>query len=69
MGFRYFYIWFAFNLLAAVCYFFFFPETKGRTLEQMDVVFGDQLVPHALEDPDGAHAVMEKQAVVTMEHA
>lgn len=33
---------------------FFYPETKGNTLEQMDELFGDQLVPHALEDPVGA---------------
>jgi MFS family permease len=59
IGFAYFYIFFVFNVIAAICYWFFYPETKGRTLEQIDVLFGDQLVPHALEDPDGALA-MEK---------
>ncbi|CEL59439.1 High-affinity glucose transporter OS=Kluyveromyces lactis (strain ATCC 8585 / CBS 2359 / DSM 70799 / NBRC 1267 / NRRL Y-1140 / WM37) GN=HGT1 PE=3 SV=1 [Rhizoctonia solani AG-1 IB] len=28
---------------------FFFPETKGKTLEEMDAVFGDQVIEHALE--------------------
>ncbi len=61
LGFRFFYFFFAFNGVAAACYVLFFPETKGRTLEQMDEVFGDQLVPHALEDPLGAEmAVGEK---------
>lgn len=26
-----------------------FPETKGKTLEEMDAVFGDQVIDHALE--------------------
>lgn len=58
MGFRFFYFFFAFNIVAAFCYAFLFPETKGKTLEQMDELFGDQLVPHALEDPEGAAAAM-----------
>jgi hypothetical protein len=58
IGFKFFYFFFAFNVVAALCYIFFFPETKGRTLEQMDELFGDQLVPHALEDPVKAAAVM-----------
>ncbi|KAL4894275.1 general substrate transporter [Aspergillus ambiguus] len=60
VGFKYFYLFFGLNLIAMTCYFFFYPETKGRTLEQIDELFGDQLVPHALEDPDGAQAAMEK---------
>lgn len=30
VGFRFFYLFFAFNVIAAFCYFFFFPETKGK---------------------------------------
>ncbi|GMF78492.1 unnamed protein product [Aspergillus oryzae] len=64
VGFKYFYLFFALNLIAMLCYYFFYPETKGRTLEQIDELFGDQLVPHALEDPEGAQAAMEKEAQV-----
>ena len=39
---------------------FFYPETKGKTLEQMDELFGDQLVPHALSDPLAAEAATGK---------
>lgn len=35
-----------------------YPETKGKTVEQIDEFFGDQLVLHALENPDGAAAAM-----------
>lgn len=58
VGYNYFYAYFVFNMVAVLCYFFFFPETKNRTLEQMDELFGDQLIPHALEDPDGAEGAM-----------
>lgn len=61
MGFKFFYFFFAFNVVASVCYIFVYPETKGKTLEQMDELFGDQLVPHALEDPEGAAAVMDEK--------
>lgn len=53
----------------------FFNRTKGKTLEQMDTIFGDQLVPHALEGQDAADAAMklfhEKHAATTdqEEHA
>lgn len=61
LGFKFFYLFFAFNLVAVVCYIFLFPETKGKTLEQMDQLFGDQLVPHALQDPHGADKVMQEK--------
>ncbi|CAI6317412.1 unnamed protein product [Periconia digitata] len=65
--FKYFYVFFCFNIIAFLCYWFFFPETKGRTLEQMDELFGDQLVPHAMQDPAAAAAAMEKNEVLHAE--
>ncbi|KAK8120031.1 general substrate transporter [Apiospora kogelbergensis] len=73
IGFRYFYVFFALNLVAFTCYWFFFPETKGRTLEQMDELFGDQLVPHAMQDETAAAIALEKHGldgtVENREHA
>ncbi|KAL2789126.1 sugar transporter [Aspergillus keveii] len=58
LGFGFFYFFFAWNLIAAVCYMIFFPETKGQTLEQMDRLFGDQLaVTAGKEDVERAEAV------------
>jgi sugar porter (SP) family MFS transporter len=65
VGFKFFYAFFVFNICAVICYIFFFPETKGKTLEQMDELFGDQLVPHAMKDPEAAAEVMRKQSYVT----
>ncbi|KAE8366020.1 general substrate transporter [Aspergillus caelatus] len=62
--FRYFYVFFVFNLVALASYVFFFPETKGRTLEQMDELFGDQLVPHAMQDAEGAEIAMKGKSHV-----
>ena len=40
---RYGYIWFPSCLVAAVWVFFFLPETKGRTLEEIDELFEAKL--------------------------
>jgi hypothetical protein len=64
IGFRYFYVFFCFNLVAAICYFVFYPETKGRTLEQIDELFGDALVPHALKDPIAAMAAEKEMGIM-----
>lgn len=46
MGFRYFFIFFVFNIIAALSYIFLYPETSGRTLEQMDELFGVRHSPN-----------------------
>ncbi|KAF2448763.1 general substrate transporter [Karstenula rhodostoma CBS 690.94] len=60
LEFKYFYVFFCFNVIAFLCYWFFYPETKGKTLEQMDELFGDQYVPHAMQDPAAAEEAIEK---------
>jgi len=34
--FKYFYVFFVFNVIACICYWVFYPETKGRSLEVSD---------------------------------
>jgi MFS family permease len=43
IGFNYFYLFFAFNVIAATCFYCFYVETKGYTLEQLGEIFGDNL--------------------------
>ncbi len=43
-GAKYGYIWGGSNLLLALWVFFFFPETKGRSLEQLDEIFGKKVL-------------------------
>ncbi|KAH8429816.1 sugar porter family MFS transporter [Aspergillus melleus] len=52
IGFKYFYVFFVFNFIALLCYIFFFPETKGKTLEEMDMVFMDASVAVAAKTAD-----------------
>ncbi|KAJ7767239.1 general substrate transporter [Mycena metata] len=46
---RFYILFVATNIANGFIVFFFFPETKGKSLEEMDAVFGDQVIPHALE--------------------
>ncbi len=69
VGFRFFYAFFVFNICAALCYIFLYPETKGKTLEQMDELFGDQIIPHALKDSKGAERAMSVISAVGVERA
>ena len=46
LGFGTYVFFAAFCLIALVWVYFFIPETNGRTLEQMDFVFGDNQTTH-----------------------
>jgi hypothetical protein len=58
IGFRYFYVFFAFNMVSFISYILFFTETKGKTLEQTDELFGDVHMVRA----------NEKQEEMSVEH-
>jgi hypothetical protein len=40
---RYFVIFLIMNCVFIVIFYFFYPETKGKTLEEMNAVFGDEV--------------------------
>jgi sugar porter (SP) family MFS transporter len=60
MGYRYFYIFAALNWAGALLIYFLYPETLGRTLEQLDELFGDQRVRHALKEPIDGEALSDR---------
>ncbi|KAJ5240842.1 general substrate transporter [Penicillium citrinum] len=62
IGFRYFYVFFVFNVIAGLCYFFFYPETKGKTLEQMDLLFGDNNATSAQDEKLETQDIMVEHA-------
>lgn len=68
IGFKYFYVFFVFNTVAALIYFLFYPETKGKTLEQMDEMFGDQMVEHILETDGVRKLSSEKNKAASVSH-
>lgn len=51
MGYRYFYLFTAFNWAAAVVVYFCYPETQGHTLESVNELFGDMQPRHGVESP------------------
>lgn len=58
------YVLFVFSIIALLCYWLF-PEIKGYTLEQVDELFGDQIVPRTMRDSDaGKAAKQEKTNIV-----
>jgi hypothetical protein len=54
IGWKYYIFFICSNLAMAAVIILFYPETQGKSLEQMDELFGDQMVPHALDDPAAA---------------
>lgn len=51
MGYRYFYLFTAFNWVAAAVVYFFYPETQGHTLESVNELFGDLEVQQEAQSP------------------
>ncbi|KAF2175993.1 general substrate transporter [Zopfia rhizophila CBS 207.26] len=44
IGYKYYSLFICTNLLGAVVVFFMFPETKGKTLEEIAHIFGDEVI-------------------------
>ncbi|KEP54954.1 putative MFS sugar transporter [Rhizoctonia solani 123E] len=49
LGWKFYLVFICTNIVNGLIVIFFFPETKGKTLEEMDAVFGDQVIEHALQ--------------------
>ncbi|ETN41103.1 uncharacterized protein HMPREF1541_03038 [Cyphellophora europaea CBS 101466] len=73
---KYCYIWGGSNLILAVFVFFFIPETKGRSLEQLDELFENRVATRKfaayvtnLQQPDTDESVVKSGVEVThVEH-
>jgi hypothetical protein len=50
IGWRMYMIWFCCNIVSTILVYFFLPETKGKTLEEMGELFGDEVVVHMGSD-------------------
>ncbi|KZV86359.1 general substrate transporter [Exidia glandulosa HHB12029] len=60
IGWKYYIVFVVTNVMNMLIVIFFFPETKGKSLEEMDAVFGDQVIPHALETGNTRNVDTEK---------
>ncbi|QRV72944.1 Sugar (and other) transporter [Ceratobasidium sp. AG-Ba] len=46
---KYYLLFVILNIFSFFMVLLFFPETKGKTLEEMDELFGDQVIDHTLD--------------------
>jgi hypothetical protein len=70
MGYRYFYIFMAFNWVAAAVVYLYYPETQGYTLERVNELFDDIDLGPSDSYPDGdvtekAHPAKEATSAVS----
>jgi hypothetical protein len=60
VGWRYYSLFIATNLVAAFVYFFLLPETGGKTLEEIAELFGDTLAPDPSKDMKAEDGIPRK---------
>ena len=49
VGYKYYSLFICTNLIGAIVVFLIFPETKGKTLEEIAHIFGDEVIVADLE--------------------
>lgn len=63
VGWRYYIFFIVMNLVVLVCTYFFVPETSGRTLEEVNEVFGDSGPTTHLEN----ESTQDKEVIIATE--
>lgn len=46
IGYKMYFVWLGCNVVSTILVYFFIPETKGLSLEEMGELFGDEVVVH-----------------------
>lgn len=69
IGWKYYIVFIATNACGAVTVFSFFPETKGKSLEEINALFGDEVIVESLDASAAKIAVEQEEDVRTPERA
>ncbi|KAH8660884.1 general substrate transporter [Tricladium varicosporioides] len=62
IGSKTYFIFMSINLVSAIIIYFAYPETKRKTLEEMDLLFGDHRITERLTNDSGGEAHSEDRA-------
>ena len=65
---RMYFVWIACNIVSTVIVYFFVPETKNRTLEEMGELFGDEVMTHLATDDQGLIALEDEKGRARSSH-
>ena len=71
IGWKYYFVFLVMLILLSITVYFFYPETRGRTLEQMAVIFdGDAEIPSPSEMAARSQSIVSGKhtLVVSSEH-
>lgn len=60
-------VWDNLDVVYVVGFYFFYPETTGKTLEEMEAIFGDK-VADVVQDSDVNVASPAEKSVANREH-
>lgn len=63
VGYKYYSLFICTNLVGAIVVFFIFPETKGKSLEEIAQIFGDEVIVAELTKTQEKIADMEHEQV------
>lgn len=66
VGWRYYIFFVAMNVVTAALVWFYVPETSGKTLEEINEVFGDEFVTAHMGEPMGDDKVQKVEYVETV---
>ncbi|KAF2502955.1 general substrate transporter [Lophium mytilinum] len=76
IGWKFYLVWIGCNVVSTIVIYFYLPESKGRSMEEMGDLFGDVVVVHLAQDGKGLVKgdvelpvpVSEKEAVIMVEN-
>lgn len=66
VGYKYYSLFICTNAVGAVVVFLMFPETKGKTLEEISAIFGDEVITADLATTQ--HKIMDNGEEEFVEH-
>jgi hypothetical protein len=68
IGWKFFLIFLCASTVCFIMIYFFLPETKGRTLEELNTIFGDTVVVHLTDATEAQKAELDRELEQDLKH-